>query len=299
MSDFMQGNADNAVQVPFSDDESEKKVAELIDDDSPTASPEERLNRKQKRQERITRLLNDGKENAEKVRSLEAEQSSLKVELAELRGRLSSQQQSAPQPQGDGKDELTRRLDAVYERQASAYTAAQAEIKAGTFTEERSRYYERVAREIESDKGVIHAERVQQAREPARQREQAQQIWVQKYPEVYGNTNAYQYAEATFQRRRALGENVTNALVDEVMTEAMATFKLGPKRGPSTSDKQRMSGIASSGNGGGGRSDGGGIEMTPHLRRMAIAANPDLSEADAVKKWANGPGKRLREKKVL
>lgn len=301
MSDFMQGNPDSAVQVPFSDDEAEAvatKDEELVEEDSPLASPEERISRNKKRSERIKRLLDEGKQNGEKVRNLESEQNALKQELAELRGRL-SERAAAPPPQADGKDYYEKQLDAVYEKQNDAYMAAQAEIKAGTFTAERQKHYEGVARWVESEKTRIHTERVIDSREPARRAEQAQQGWVQKYPEVYGNPKAYQFAEATFRRRLALGEQQSNELVHEVMAEAINTFRLGPKKAPTASDRSRMSGVPSSGSGGGGGRDPSGITMTPELKRMAVAAYSELSEADAIKKWVNGPGKRLREKKVI
>lgn len=59
-----------------------------------------------------------------------------------------------------------------------------------------------------------------------------------------------------------------------------------------------MSGIPSSGNGG-GNSGPPGIKLTPELKRIAIAAYSELPEDEAIKKWVNTTGKRLREKKVL
>lgn len=301
--DFMQGNADNAISVPFSDDESELKPEQLTEDedDKPSASPEERITRKAKRQERIKRLLDEGKKNGEEVKTLKGELEALKAETLRLQGFVAAQAQRPPE-KTDGKDEYDRELDAIYEKQANAYNAAQAEIKAGTFDEKRSKYYEQVAREIETAKTRVHTRRELAQQEPARRAEQGQQRWVNQYPDVYRDPQAYQYAEATFRRKQALlpqGSPVTEDMVHEVMRETMTTFKLGPKQAPSASEKSRLSGLPSSGSGGGSRSDGAGIQMTPELRRMAIAAYGDLPEAEAIKKWANGPGKRLRERKVL
>jgi hypothetical protein len=301
--DYMQGDADNAIQVPFSDDESaaasNDNAADLLDDDKPASSPEEHISRKQKRQERIKRLLDEGKQSKEELGRLRSEQDGLKGELERLKGYVAANENARrPAPHDDGRDPYESRLDAVYERQSSAYQAAQAEIKSGTFDEARSKHYERIAREIESEKSAIHAERVLATREPARRAEQAQQVWVQKYPEVYGNPSAYQFAEATFRRRQALGEAATNQLVDEIMGETMAQFRLGPKRAPSASERSRLSGLPASG-GGGSSGGGSSIAMTPALRRMAAAAYSELPEHEAVKKWADTTGKRLREKKVL
>lgn len=302
--DFMQGNADNAISVPFSDDETEQKPEALLedDDDKPAASPEERITRKQKRQERIKRLLDEGKKNGEEVRSLRDELAALKAETARLQGFVAAQAQRPSEPAKDGKDEFERELDAVYERQTAAYNAAQAEIKAGTFDDKRAKYYEQVAREVETEKTRIHTRRELARQEPARRAEQGQQRWVNQYPEVYRDPQAYQYAEATFNRRKALlppGAPVTEEMIHEAMRETMTQFKLGPKQQPSASEKQRMSGLPSSGSGGGSGNSSSGITLTPELRRMAVAAYGDLPEAEAIKKWTNSVGKRLREKKVL
>jgi hypothetical protein len=299
--DFMQGDTDHAVAVPFSDDETGNKAEDLAEDeDSPSATAEERITRKQKRAERIKRLLDEGKQSKDELTQLRSEQSSLREELAELRGRLSAQ----PAPQGvPSKDRYEAALDEVYEKQTEAYNAAQAEIKAGTWNADRQRHYEKIARDVETAKSRIHTQRELDSRQHSTRAEQAQQVWAHKYPEVYGDARAYQYAEATFRRRQALlgrNEPVTNELIEEVMAETMTTLKLGKRStAPTASDKSRLSGISASGNGGGGRGGDSGVQMTPQLRRMAIAAYSDLPEAEAVKKWVNKEGKSLRAKKLL
>lgn len=296
-NDYMQGDKDNAVAVPFSDDEAaSNQGADLDDDDSPTASPEERLTRKQRRQERLNGLLREGKQSKEELAQLRSEAAKTREELAQLRGYVAAQPQARP-ANDDGKNPYERRLDAVYARQSEAYNSAQAHIKAGTFTDELQRHYEQIAREIESDKTRIHTEEVVDRKAQSMRGEQAQQVWVQKYPDVYNNTNAFNYAQGRFQQRKALGEAVTNDMVDEIMNETLTTFKLGKKSAPSANERARMSGLPSSGSGGGGRSSG--IVMNPAFKRMAHAAHPDLSEAEAEKKWVNGPGKKLRDKKVI
>jgi len=297
MSDYMQGDPDGVSSaIPFSDDEKEKETGEdLLAEDSPTASPEERITRQKKRSERIKTLLDDGKQSKAEVSRLKEEQAALRNELAELRGRVNQPQVAPPT---DGKSRWDRELDAVYEMQTEAYNSAQAEIKAGTWTDERQRHYEKIAREVESRKTRIHTEQALEGERFRQRQESARQVWVNKYPEVYRDPRAHQYAEATFKRRLALGEPETADLVDDVMQETLTTFKLGPKKAPSASDKARMSGVPSSG-GGGSSSSPGGIKMTPEFRRMAIAAYSELPEAEAIKKWVNTTGKRLREKKLL
>lgn len=283
------------IQIPFSDDEEKgQDDALLTDDDDVYVSPEDKVTRKQKRSDRIKRLLDEGKQSSEKVKTLESEQQNLRGELERLKGYLAAQ---APQTRQSGKSEFEQRLDAVYEKQSNAYAAAQAELKAGTMDEKRSRHYEQIAREIETEKSRIHAEEAVARNAPVQQQNQAQQVWAQKYPDIYSNPNAFQYAQATFHRRKSLGENITNEVVDEIMGETLAQFRLGPKKSPSQNDKARLSGISSSGSGGG--QAGPGVTMTKELRKMAISLYSDLPEEEAVKKWANSAGKELRKQKVL
>ena len=296
-SSFMQGDRDNSIAVPFSDDEAaNNQGADLDEDDSPTASPEEQLTRRQRRQERLNGLLREGKQSKEELSALRDKQSKLETELAQLRGYVAAQPVQRP-ANDDGKNPYERRLDAVYARQSEAYNSAQAHIKAGTFTDELQRHYEQIAREIESEKTRIHTEEVVDRKAHSMRGEQAQQVWVQKYPDVYNNPNAFNYAQGRFQQRKALGEAVTNDLVDEIMNETLATFKLGKKSAPSAGERARMTGLPSAGSGSGGRATG--IVMNPAFKRMAHAAHPDLSEAEAEKKWVNGPGRKLRDKKIL
>ncbi len=293
----MQGDPDRQSNaIPFSDDEKEDKE-DVFSELPATASPEERLTRQRKKDERTKRLLDEGRQNKDKVKNLEENQTALQRELAELRARVSQPPPQAAPP--SGKDPFEERLDSVYERQSQAYTAAQAEIKAGTWDENRQRYYEKVARDIEAEKTRIHIDQGLAREQQTRRAENAQQHYINKYPEVYRDQRAYQYAEATWKRRLALGDQPSNDVLDEVMRETITQFKLAPKSAPSASEKSRLSGVSAGGSSGGSGRASDGVTLTPELRRMAIAAHSDLSEADAIKKWVNSSGKRLREKKVL
>lgn len=297
MADYFQGDPDkNSVVVPFSDDEAVSDDQLITDDDKPTDSPEERKTRKERRQARLQSKLQEGAKAKEELEAERKEKAELRERLARLEGAVSAQRQPR-QSADDGKDEFTRELDEIYELQQNAYKAAQAEVKAGTFDEKRQRYYEDIARDIEQRKTTVHTRRVLAQTEGQRQQSQAQQVWVQKYPDVYRNQNAFQYAQAKAQQRLALGEQITPQVVDEIMGETMATFKIGAKPAPTQSDRAKLSGMPASGGGGGGRS--AGITLTPELRRMAVAAYDHLPEEEAIKAWTNKTGKRLREKKVV
>lgn len=299
MADYMQGDPDrNSVVVPFSDDETVNDDQLITDDDKPTDTFEERKTRKERRQARLQGIIQQGKKTAEELAEERKRSAELSERLARLEGVVIASQNRPPPAPADGKDEFERELDAIYAEQQNAYQAAQAEVKAGTFDEKRQRYYEGIARDIEARKTTVHTRRVLAQTEPVRQQNSAQQAWVQKYPEVYSNPRAFQYAQGRYQQRAAMGEQITNSTVDEIMTETMNAFKMGAKPAPSQSDRAKLSGIAASGASGGG-SGGGGVALTPAMRQMALAAYDHLPEAEAIKAWTNKTGKRLREKKVV
>lgn len=280
------------VNVPFSDDEDVRDDELILDADDPSASPAERVTRAKKKSERVARLLAEGKQSKEEAAALRAEMAELKANQARLEGFVAAQRQ--PQQQGDP---YQARLNAIRARQAEAHRALQAEVKAGTYTPERDAHYTAIAAEIEDAKAEVIAERTMARIAPAQRQEQAQQVWAHKYPEVYNNSKAFQYAQATYQRRVARGEKVETEQIDEIMQETMTDLRLGGKGKPTATEKARLSGQSSGGSSGG--TAGPGIAMTPALKRMATALHSDLSEEEAVKKWTNSVGKELRKQKVL
>lgn len=280
------------INVPFSDDSEDVSDDQLILEDDPTASPAERVTRNKRKSERVARLLAEGKQTKEDNAALRKELSELKTSQARLEGMVIAQRQ--PQPQGDP---YQARLDAIRAKQQDAYNQMQADIKSGNYNEERDRHYKALSAQFEDAKGEVYSERALARVAPSQRQEQAQQVWAHKYPEVYGNPKAFQFAQATYQRRLAMGEKVETEHVDEIMQETMTAMKLGGKGKPTATEKARLSGQSSGGSSGG--TAGPGVQMTPALRRMAIAVFSDLSEEEAVKRWANTAGKELRKQKVL
>lgn len=292
---------DGALVVPFSDDDptEAKKAAELIEEDeAPDASLEERKSRREKRKERLQTLLADGKQSKEEAAQLRKELAELKASQARLEGFVAAQQGQQRQSTGDA-DPYRQRLDAIEEKRKNAYRSAQAEIQAGKLDEKRNAYYESLAREIDEERAEVLAERAIARREPMRNQQAAQQQWVNKYPEIYRDDRAFQWARAKFQMRLADGEASTNQLVDEVMEEARVRYKLGGKSAPTVTEKDRYSGMGAASTRSSGSSADNNIRMTKEMRSMATALYPTLSEGDAIKKWTDKVGKKLREKRVL
>lgn len=304
MSDYLQGNKDNAITVPFSDDDVEKKDDDLTEDPPASASPQQLSEHKRKKAERTRRMLEEGKQSKEEVARLKAEQDALKQELARVQGYLAAQQNQPRQQSTETKDEYEKRLDALEEERAAAYAAAQAEVKEGKMTAERAAYWDKKGRALDERRAETIVERqlarTRAAEEQRRQQEDGRQFWRHRHPEVYQNPQAYRWAEGRAAMMIAeTGRDMTQADIDAVLEEAKVKFKLG-KQTASATERARMSGIPSSSSGGGGAGKGDGMTFSnPKIRNMALAAYDHLPEHEALKAWAQKTGKRLRDKKIL
>lgn len=281
--------------VPFTDDQLPVDV-----DDTPEpagATEAQKAERAERRKERAAARERERKQLEDDLKTERAERQALAERLARMEGTFNASQRPAQQA-----DPYKARLDAVYAEQAEAYRAVQAEIAAKTFTPDRERHYNEVSRRLEETKAEIIAERTADKKlaqsEAVNRQAAGQQVWRQQYPDVYENQRAYNFAQATFQRRLALGEKDSPELVHEVMAETRVVLKLGGKPAPTSSEKARMAGIPSSGNTG-GETQPNGIVPTPQLRRIAEAMYSDLPPDKAFAKWVQGPGKELRKQKIL
>lgn len=300
MAENFVSTTDKPVEVPFSDDAVESKEADL-DEDQPTDTPAERLSRKQRRAVRAKEREDERKQSAQLVKELREKDAAREREIAELRGYVTAQAQHRAAAVPDGKDQFEQKLDAIYQKRDDAYRTMQAEMAAngGKLDDKRAEHYASVAREVERDVTQVHVAKALAAQESSRRQEQAQQVYIHKYPDVYANPRAFAYAQAEAQKRQALGENITNATVDEIMNDTMVRFKLGGKQPPAANLKERMSGVSSSGAGNGNGNSSGGIAMTREFKMMARAKYSDLPEEQAIKKWVDNEGKALRAKKVI
>jgi hypothetical protein len=260
------------------------------------ATAQKNASREQRRQERLQRLIQEGKQSKEELAALKAESATTRAELERMKGFLSAQAQQRPANDSPGKDPYEAQLDAIYKEQNETFAQYQAAIKDNGLTPERQKYFEDKARGFETRKTSVITQRALDQHAASQREQQGRMVWEQKYPEVYRNDKAFKYAQATWQQRQALGEEPTPALADEVFEDAKTRFKLGGKPAPTATDRARMSGLPAAGSGGGKAAS---VAMTPTLHKMAVAAYPELSEAEALKKWTNKTGKRLRDKKVI
>jgi hypothetical protein len=301
MAENYTSSGSDPIITPFSDDEAVRDDELIVEADKPGDSPEVKAARAQKRRERAQERERERKEQASELAQLKQEIATERAERARLQGFVAALPQA--QPENAGKDPYAAALDQVYEKQGEAYNAYQAELKAGTLNETRVKHYERISRDLEEQKGRIHARQVVDADVARQRQEAAQQPYVHKYPDVYNNPQAFEYAKGEFAKRnarsRVTGEQITNESVDEIMEETRTVFKLGKRPAPSRTERDRMSGISSASGGGSSQEAGRGIQKTKELQRMAESLYSDLTPEKAWQKWVDSAGRQLRKDKVL
>jgi hypothetical protein len=117
-----------------------------------------------------------------------------------------------------------------------------------------------------------------------------------RFPDVFGDSRAFQYAQGSYNQALARGVAPSRELEDASFQEAREVI-LGRRPPPDAAQRQRASGMGSS-----TRQVSGGAAKTTidmprggALYRMAIAAYPDLEPAQACQKWAQTKGKRYQE----
>jgi len=114
-----------------------------------------------------------------------------------------------------------------------------------------------------------------------------------RFPDVFADTRAFQYAQGTYNQALARGEADSRELQDAAFLEARQVI-LGKRPAPDQATRQRASGVSS------------GVRPTavvdrPKISmpkgsdydRIARAAFPKLDPAEARQRWANTVGKKL------
>lgn len=301
-------SSEKEITVPFSDDTSEEVSDDqlIIEEEKlKLTNPVEAQNRREKRRARAQERERERKQAEEDLKKLRESSAKTERELAELRGYVTAQaQRPGPQTSTDGKDEFQKRLDDIESERKDAYAAYAAELQSGKMTPERQAHWDSKGRALDERRSETIVERqIAKARvqdEQSRVANEGMQFWRQRYPEVYRDPKAAYWARAHAMQRIAEGEPDGPELVEKAMEAAKIKFKLGkPTSAPTATERARMTGIPSSGGGGGDGKASGGIVMTRELKKMAEAMYSDLPQEKAWQKWANDIGRPLRERKVL
>lgn len=267
---------------------------EEADDDDAEEAEERKPTRREKKQNRFR----EAQERAERAERMAEEARNAAVNY---------QAQLQQYQQNQGYQQYQQQLQAEEERllneQQTAYTAFEAERAAG-LTPEREAHWRKQAQDIERRKFELQYRRMGGGQQPSTEQIAAhleQQRIVRRYADIAQNPRAWAFGDALIRQRLAEGAQPNEMLYDEVAEETRRRFGMpsvngngsshGPRRpAPDTATKARFSGMSARGSSTGGESVS--VKIGPTERRLAAKLYPNLSEEKAIRKWAEGPGKR-------
>ena len=267
------------------------------DDEIEVDEPEPRQTAQDKRRKRGSSY----REAQEKVAALEAENNRMKADYAAWQQNVQAQQVHQHTQHQVGQAEARYRDDLK-----TFYGALEGARRAdGSLPPEQAQDFERRAMELKEREFQIMSAKYGAGQQQVNPQQIAAYVEGEqlktKYADVLANPAARSWGEGRLYQlaseRGITAQNVTKAqyyeLLEEAAEETRHRFGLGSRRrapAPDAVTRARFSGVPSRSNGGG---DGTiRVSMGRDQKRMAHARYPELAEADAEKKWANGPGKR-------
>lgn len=242
--------------------------------------------RRDKRAQRVT--------SRERAAVAEAEAKLLREQLEVERSRAAQLPQSPQARQGNPVEHIDReyrqtidemrRLDEEYARAGS-----EKRLTAALEKEMQEKWTQ-----LDLKKSTLVIERRETLLAPQRAKEANMTALRSRFPDVYGNPKAHQYAAALWNMETVRGAAEDDDLHERVMARTREEF-LGRRPAPSAASKNRASGMSA----GARPAPGGKVEVKmprgQEIDRMARAAYPNLEPAQARQKWANRNGAAYAE----
>lgn len=276
-------------QQPEEQEQPGRLQVDLSEDDSDDEgdAPEPKKTRRQRM-----------RELRETLKSERSEREKMQRELAELRGQMQGYQQSyrePPQRQETPSDPFAAQLKANRERQQGVLAKlANPNLRPEEQERLQEQYYE-----IDNERQEIVTQRALLKNGGAREQglsrmDLERQMLETQYPEVY--TNPVRMAEAAAEAARLVHElrkPANFATAQEAARNVSERYKTRiPK--PSDSDKAKYTSVP-------GRAGVNGASTTFVPNKLQLSAAraytqhlPDLSDAERVRRWMKGPGKKLK-----
>lgn len=172
----------------------------------------------------------------------------------------------------------------------------EAERAAGKMTAAKHQEYDQKARQFESRKMQIAAERTVANALPVMMQQTQIQSFRQQYQDVYDHSAARQYAKGTYDQLIAMGEPDSPATVEKAANMARIQFRLGgANMKPTDLDRQKLTGFSTRAN---TNSSDTTVKMDKSAKLMAMAMYGDALNHDEKKvyeKWAKGPGLKAKK----
>lgn len=246
------------------------------------------------RQERRTRRGAERVSSRERAAAAEAEAKVLREQLETERTRAAQLPQSQAQRQGNPVEHIDREYRATIEEMGKLDEEYARLVQEKKLTTQQDRDMREKWANLDLKKGTLIVERREVLTAPKREAEARQNALRSRFPDVYGNPKAHQYAAALWNMETARGAAEDDALHEQVMARTREEF-LGKRPPPSAASKNRASGMSA----GARPAPGGKVEVKmprgQEIDRMARAAYPNLEPAQARQKWANRNGAAYSE----
>lgn len=262
-----------------------------VADDGSVEVPPDRQEKKRLRYDDLRRELDTVKSELDRVKAIPPPQ---------------HYQQFAPPttPQEDPElAAIAARMQQNAQRRREMEGAFQAEERLGNMTPQRREELQNKYRELETEHHEMAAERVLLKRRPSPQQQQQAALWANlnaRYPDIMGDTQAFQYASGLQQIELAREPNKVLTWADYDRFAEQTRIDLKRKAPPvSDSTKARYAGHSAGGNGAARTTEEFPMRLSAEEAKMARSRYRDLDEKEAYKAfWREVKLPMLREKKT-
>lgn len=260
-----------------------------VADDGSVEVPPDRQEKKRRRYDDLYNELNTVKSELDRIKATPPPQ---------------YYQQFAPptQPQEDPEiAALNARMQQNAQRRREMEGAFTAEERLGSMTPQRREELQTKYRELETEHHEMAAERVLLRRRPSPQQQQQAALWQNlnaRYPDIMGDTRAFQYASSLQQQEHALDPNKQFTFEDYDRFAEQTRIALGKKAPPvSDATKARFAGHSAGGNGAARTSEEFPARLDAEEAKMARSLYRELDERQAYAKfWREVKLPELRER---
>lgn len=185
-----------------------------------------------------------------KERTVDPELIAARAELAALRATANNRQPERHAVQhAPAVDDLQARENDLQDKRKALGVEYESIKDSPSLTEAKLAELEQRSNSIDSDLGVIRAQKALRLERPNIQRQSQADENARKYGDVYQNRNATRYAEGQYHMMLAEGAPEGAATVEKAMNKARIQYRM-VKGVPTDNDRAQMSGV---GNGGGRR----------------------------------------------
>lgn len=274
-------------RLAAADDESVVEVQDPPEEDEELDETPKAPNRQERRSQRNGERVS----SRERAAAAEAEAKVLREQLAAARTPLAPQQQ---QRQGNPYEVVDAEIRKTFQQEkalAQRWQETSAKASAAEIQQMEDEASELTVRRMSLVNDRKEIERAPRRAEEAKIHEQRS-----RFPDVFADGRAFQYAQGAYNQALARGIVPSRELEDASFQEAREVI-LGKRPRPDAAQRQRASGLSATTRAAAPVTRPGiNMPKGSDYDRIARAAFPKLDPAEARQKWANTVGKKLLAK---